>query len=74
MPHLNHKGPESEGPGTGRQLGKCKKPEDKDFSHLGRGRGLRRNSGGGKGKGLRLKSSKLFDYLNNIRSTRNRTC
>ena len=28
MPQLNHKGPEGNGPKTGRKLGKCKKSEN----------------------------------------------
>ena len=44
MPGLNHKGPENQGPRTGRGLGKCNKnnlsPEQ--VNELGVGMGLRR--------------------------------
>ncbi|MDO9154875.1 MAG: DUF5320 family protein [Paludibacter sp.] len=60
MPHLDHTGPESKGPKTGRKLGKCHKneAEQKGIGELGKGQGVRRNSGGGKGKGKRLKYNK----------------
>lgn len=60
MPHLNHTGPEGEGPKTGRKLGKCiKKKEETDNSNeLGTSRGMRKHSGSGIGKGKRLKSNK----------------
>jgi len=63
MPHLNHTGPESKGPKTGRKLGKCHKTEkEKDETGtLGIGEALKRKSGGGKGKGKRLKSGKIFE-------------
>lgn len=59
MPNMNHKGPEGKGPRTGRGLGGCKNnlstsTETKGFE-LGKGMGLRRNSGGGNGKGKRLR-------------------
>jgi hypothetical protein len=57
MPHLNHMGPEGQGPKTGRKLGKCKKTENelKEQGVFGTGQGIKKNSGGGKGKGKRLK-------------------
>jgi hypothetical protein len=57
MPHLNHTGPENEGPKTGRKLGKCTDTvgEQTPVGILGKGQGKRRLSGGGKGKGKRLK-------------------
>lgn len=60
MPHLNHTGPEGEGPKTGRKLGKCKKKQDETDNPeiLGIGRGMRKHSGGGIGRGKRLKSNK----------------
>lgn len=64
MPELNHKGPENEGPKTGRALGRCKKKEAADTSRMGVGQGLRRRSGGGQGEGKRLRSSKLFENQN----------
>lgn len=67
MPHLNHTGPEGEGPGTGRKIGKCKNAEEVKPEDLGKGLGLKRKSGGGKGKGKRLKSSKIFDNQNKIK-------
>jgi hypothetical protein len=46
MPHLNHTGPENEGPKTGRGLGKCHKTEAEPSGsgELGIGQGLRRRS------------------------------
>jgi len=64
MPHLNHTGPEGKGSQTGRGLGKCRKDEEADLEKMGKGRGLKRKSGGGSGKGLRLLSSKLFENQN----------
>jgi hypothetical protein len=61
MPHLNKTGPEGEGPGTGRKLGKCSDaPSEEKLQNLGRGMGARRksDSGEGQGKGRRLKSGK----------------
>jgi hypothetical protein len=60
MPNLNHMGPESEGPKTGRKLGKCKKSKDEmaQVGKIGIGLGKRKHSGGGKGKGKRLKTYK----------------
>jgi hypothetical protein len=59
MPGLNRKGPEGDGPRTGRGLGKCGKPQtaDRDFSEdtetrgRGRGRRLRLRGEGGSGRG-----------------------
>lgn len=57
MPHLDHKGPDSQGSKTGRKLGQCKKSksESEETGELGKGQGERRHAGGGKGKGKRLK-------------------
>lgn len=57
MPHLDHTGPDGKGPKTGRKLGLCRKTES-DFNEsgiAGKGRGLRKHSGGGRGKGKRIK-------------------
>lgn len=56
MPHLNHRGPESKGPKTGRMLGECHKTESElqETGELGKGQAKRRNVGGGTGKGKRL--------------------
>ncbi len=44
MAHLDHKGPDGEGPKTGRKLGRCKKtPKDELEYELGKGMGKRRN-------------------------------
>jgi len=57
MPKLNGKGPEGEGPGTGRKAGNCSNTAEEDkLKTLGKGMGKKRNSGGGEGKGKRLKS------------------
>lgn len=57
MPKLDGKGPEGQGPQTGRKLGKCSNAsEEEKLKHLGKGMGEKRNSGGGKGMGKRLKS------------------
>jgi len=57
MPRLDGKGPEGNGPKTGRKLGRCKEPEEiTGENKLGTGLGKRRKSGGGKGRGERLKS------------------
>jgi len=50
-------GPEKKGAATGRGLGHCQTvSENEAIEKLGKGLGLRRNSGGGKGKGKRTKS------------------
>lgn len=61
MPQLNQTGPDSEGPGSGRALGRCRnnKQSDESFSH-GRGMAKRRNSGGGEGRGKRKKYHQLI--------------
>jgi hypothetical protein len=57
MPKLDGTGPEGQGPGTGRKIGKCNiLPEDEKVNLLGTGMGKRRNSGGGEGQKKRLKS------------------
>lgn len=63
MPGYDKKGPDGEGPNTGRGLGYCtgykKKDEEKDIRELpkfigrGRGRGLGRGPGRGLGRGRR---------------------
>lgn len=65
MPHLDHKGPENKGSGTGRRLGLCKKEKKTDWP-LGQGMGKRRRSTETEdGKGKRLKSGKLFENNKN---------
>ena len=57
MSKLNQKGPENEGPGTGRGLGKCN-PENKGKGY-GKGMGLRRKANDSlKGKGLGQRRNK----------------
>ena len=57
MPRMDGTGPEKKGAKTGRGLGNCRKGSAKETGEsLGRGLGLRRQSGGGKGKGRRLRS------------------
>ena len=57
MPKLDGTGPAGEGSQTGRKLGKCSEETAKEkLQKLGKGMGVKRNSGGGKGKGSRLKS------------------
>ncbi len=66
MPGLNHRGPEGEGPKTGRGMGNCGKPSESQATTntssnegfqpgrgLGRGRGKAFGRGRGSGKGLR---------------------
>ena len=56
MAHLNHKGPEESGPGTGRKLGLCKWPENEKGT-LGTGQAKGRNSShNGSGSGKRRKA------------------
>jgi hypothetical protein len=55
MAHLNGKGPDEQGPKTGRGIGRCASSADAT-EKLGIGLGLRRQSGGGEGRGRRLKS------------------
>ena len=64
MSQLNHKGPDGEGPKTGRKLGLCHKTEieKEQTGELGKGQGKCRKSGGGKGKGKRLQ----YDKNNNL--------
>ncbi|MFO7998869.1 MAG: DUF5320 domain-containing protein [Bacteroidales bacterium] len=57
MPKLDGSGPEGQGPGTGRKLGKCSQAtEEEKLKNLGKGMGKKRQSGGGQGQGKRLKS------------------
>ena len=73
MPHLNHTGPEGEGPKSGRKLGKCRKKEEETIQYqLGQGMGKSRKSSGDSGKGKRLKSSKLFNNEKNEDSYTNK--
>lgn len=59
MPNLNGTGPQGQGPGSGRKLGKCNQiSEEEKLQKLGKGMGKRLKSGGGKGDGKRLKSGK----------------
>lgn len=59
MAHMDGKGPEGKGEQTGRGLGNCKSlPDESILRKLGKGMGLRRNTGGGEGLGKRLKSGK----------------
>jgi len=55
---MNHTGPVGIGPRTGRNLGRCRKPDntttDSEEYQLGKGIGLKRKTGGGNGKGRRL--------------------
>jgi hypothetical protein len=60
MPRMDRTGPEKKGSKTGRGLGNCSKFSiTGQIEKLGKGMGMRRNSGGGVGKGKRLKT-----YLN----------
>ena len=56
MPALNHRGPQGEGPRTGRGLGDCNKPINtpapENTTQPGFGRGLGRRKPGGFGMGL----------------------
>lgn len=59
MPKLDGKGPDGQGSGTGRKLGKCSNtPDDEKALKLGKGMGKQRKAGGETGKGKRLKSGK----------------
>ncbi|MGB9755373.1 MAG: DUF5320 domain-containing protein [Desulfurella sp.] len=59
MPKLDGTGPDGQGSGTGRKLGKCSDlPDEQKLQKLGKGMGKRRKSGGGEGRGNRLKSGK----------------
>ncbi len=55
MPGLNHRGPNNEGPLTGRGLGDCKKPKDQgtetNDANYQPGRGLARGRGRASGRG-----------------------
>ncbi len=57
MPRLDGTGPEGKGRLTGRKLGRCKEPSEKELDQqLGRGMGKRRRVDGGIGKGKRLRA------------------
>ncbi len=57
MPRMDGTGPDKEGAETGRSLGQCREVSvNEAIEKLGKGMGLRRNSGGGQGNGKRLKS------------------
>ncbi len=59
MPNMNHKGPDGNGPKTGRKLGLCRKTEQEltETGTLGQGEGKKRHADSqchdGKGKRLR---------------------
>ena len=61
MAHLDHRGPENNGPKTGRKLGLCKKrPDEKIEYKLGQGMGkMRRNKPGCIGKGKRFNATDI---------------
>jgi len=63
MPQLNHKGPEGNGPKTGRKLGGCKKTdaEQKAMGELGKGQGKHYHNPDaiGQGKRLNYKQTKI---------------
>lgn len=63
MPHLDHTGPEFQGPKSGRKLGFCKAENEKAEYCLGQGMGLKRKSENGLrlGLGKRLQSSNIFN-------------
>ena len=57
MPRMDGTGPEGQGSGTGRKLGRCSSATDAEkLQGLGKGMGKRRLSGQGDGRGKRLKS------------------
>jgi len=57
MPRLDGTGPDKSGKQTGRGLGRCNNLEKDDaIDKLGKGKGMRRKSGGGQGQGKRFKS------------------
>lgn len=57
MSGLDKKGPENQGPKTGRGLGRCSKtPEKEKISLLGKGMAKRNRAGSGSGQGKRLRS------------------
>jgi hypothetical protein len=62
MAHLNQKGPDEKGPGTGRKLGRCEKKlsdlELADFKEIGVGEGKKRHNSACKNKGKRIYSGK----------------
>ncbi|MFA6950960.1 MAG: DUF5320 domain-containing protein [Lentimicrobiaceae bacterium] len=62
MPKLDGTGPEGQGSGSGRKLGRCTNDSnDEKLQKLGKGLMKRRKSGGGQGKGKRLKSGNQQD-------------
>lgn len=57
MPKLDRTGPENEGSGSGRKLGKCSTAtKEEKLQKLGKGMGKHRHSKESFGKGKRLKS------------------
>lgn len=59
MPRMDGTGPEGEGRGTGRKLGRCSHLSDEEkLKQLGKGLGKRRKAGGGDGSGKRKKEGK----------------
>ena len=65
MPNLNHSGPKSQGPKTGRKLGKCRKTDDelKQISELGKGQEKRHRSKKLSGQGIG-KRTNYFQIIN----------
>lgn len=62
MPKLDGTGPEGQGSGSGRKLGRCTNDSnDEKLQKLGKGLMKRRKSDGGQGKGKRLKSGNQQD-------------
>lgn len=65
MAHLNHRGPEEKGPGTGRRLGKCKSTKTDEVSkkhyQLGEGIGRNKKKESCFEHGKRLKAGKHID-------------
>lgn len=63
MANLNHKGPEGQGPKTGRKLGKCKKTDDelKQIGEIETGQRKRHHSKNFCGKGKRMRYFKTIN-------------
>lgn len=60
MPRLDGTGPEGQGFGSGRKLGRCSDDSNEEkLQKLGKGLSKRRKTGGGEGKGKRLQSGKI---------------
>lgn len=70
MPHLDNTGPEGQGQGTGRQLGRCSNlTENEKLQVLGKGLGKKRKAKGSQGFGKRLKSA----FFIKTKKTNNKT-